>query len=266
MRKAPLSYVIQADVNVPVVPPPVLHRRPHSDEHGSVEGELVARLDHTSPLYRDDNQQVYHHLEEATRSTIYSATLKPYQRRKDGRAAYLALISQHAGDDKWEKELKEQENLMKTRVWKGNSNFSLEQFIDQHRAAFISMQQCSEHVPFQLPDEHTRVCYLMDGIHCNDAEIQAALAAIRMDTVGPNAKRNHFENAATFLLPTCPVAKKRKSNNGNRTASISGVKSDTGAKPSVGKTGVELRYFKKHEYCQLTDEQKWNSRNGGQRM
>lgn len=114
VRKAPLSYIIRGHVNVDPVAPPLLHRRPHSDEHGSVEGELIARLDHTSPLYRDDNQQVYHYLEEATRSTIYSATLKPFQRRKDGRAAYLALISQHAGDDKWEKELKEQETLMKT--------------------------------------------------------------------------------------------------------------------------------------------------------
>ena len=266
VRKAPLSYIIRENVNVDPVPPPLLHRRPHSDMHGSVEGELIARLDHTSPLYRDDNQQVYHLLEEATRSTVYSASLKPFQRMKDGRAAYLALIAQHAGDDKWEKELKEQESLMKSRVWKGNSNFSLERFIDQHRAAHISMQQCAEHVPFQLPDEHTRVRYLMDGIQCNDAELQAALAAIRMDTVGPNAKRNNFENAAAFLLPTCPVAKKRKSNNTNRTATISGVGAEAGTKAGVGKTGVELRYYKKAEYKQLSEEQKvelkeWRAKN-----
>ena len=98
----------------------------------------------------------------------------------------------------------------------------------------------------------------MEGIQCSDAELQAALAAIRMDNVGPNAKRNNFELAATFLLPTCPVAKKRKSNSSNKIASISGVGGDTGTKvkPSVGKTGLEFRYYKKGEYKRLSEEQR----------
>ena len=49
--------------------------------------------------------QINYDLEEATRGTQYAATLKPYQRAKNGRAASNALISQHAGKDKWEKEL-----------------------------------------------------------------------------------------------------------------------------------------------------------------
>ena len=58
-------------------------------------------------------------------------------------------------------------------MWKGQSNFSLEKFIAQHRNAFISMEQCAEHVAFQLPNERTRVAYLLDGIQCNDAPLQA---------------------------------------------------------------------------------------------
>ena len=157
VRKAPLAYVIRDDAVVAVPGPPLAHHQPHSNEHGSVEGELIARLSHTHPIFRDDNKMVYDHLEVATCSTIYAASIKPFQRTKNGRSAYQALISQHAGEDKWEKELKQQESFMKSRVWKGNSNFSLEKFIEQHRAAYISMQQCSLHVTFQLPDEHTRV-------------------------------------------------------------------------------------------------------------
>ena len=159
----------------------------------------MARLSHNPPVYRDDNKAVYDYLEAATHSTIYASSLKPFQRAKDGRGGYFALIQQHAGVDKWEKELKSQETLLKTRVWKGNSNFSLDKFIKQHRAAFISLQQCSEHVPFQLPDEHTRVRYLLDSIQCLDAELQASIAAIRKDADGPGAMRNNFESAATFL-------------------------------------------------------------------
>ena len=64
---------------------PLAVNQPHSMEHGSVEGELVARAAHTHALYRDDNSVVYHHLEEATRGTSYAASTKPFQRGKDDR-------------------------------------------------------------------------------------------------------------------------------------------------------------------------------------
>jgi len=257
VRHAPLAYVIRADAEVPAIAPPLMRNQPHSAVHESIEGEMIARLSHDSPMFRDDNARVYHFLEEATRTTVYGASLKPFQRSKHGRNAYLALISQHAGADKWEKELKQQESFMKSRVWKGNSNFSLEKFIEQHRAAFISMQQCAEHVAFQLPNETTRVRYLTDAIQCQDAALQAALAGIRVDNE-PTGMRNDFESAVTFLLPVDPVAKKRKGNGGEGNfANISSANgSNPGPKKSTGKTGVELRYYKKEEYRRLSDEQK----------
>ena len=100
-----------------------------------MEGDLIARAAHTHARFRDDNSVVYYHLEEATRGTSYAASIKPFQRGKDGRAAWKALTSQHAGKDKWEAEIKCQEQLLHTRVWKGQSNFSLENFISQHRNA-----------------------------------------------------------------------------------------------------------------------------------
>ena len=128
------------------MPPPQSVNQPHSTEHGSVEGELVARAAHTHALYRDENSVVYYHLEKATRGTSYAASIKPFQRGKDGRGAWKALTSQCAGQDKWEAEIKHQEQLLLTRVWKGQSNSSLENFISQHRNAFVSMQASAEHV------------------------------------------------------------------------------------------------------------------------
>ena len=103
---------------------------------------------------------------------------------------------------------------------------------------------------------------MIDNIQCNDAELQASLAAIRMDKTGPNAKRNNFENAVQFLLPSDPVAKKRKLNNNNpnnnANAQISLVDGNTDGKlkPSIGKTGVHFRYYKGEEYKTLSNEQK----------
>ena len=67
---------------------------------------------------------------------------------KEERGAWKSLTSQYAGQDKWEAEIKHQEQLLHTRVWKGQSNFSLENFISQHRN--INSQMNTEELNFYL--------------------------------------------------------------------------------------------------------------------
>jgi hypothetical protein len=259
VRMIPLAYVIREDVAVPGAAPALLAGQPHSDEHGSAEAELVARAQHNHALYRDDNANVYYKLEEATRTTAYAASIKPFQRTKNGRGAFQALTNQYAGQDKWEAELKKQDDLLHTREWKGQSNYTLERFVQQHRTAFVSMQSCAEYVEYQLPTEHTRVGYLLDGIQCNDAGLQAAMASIKLDTTPVTGKRNDFELAATHLLPYDPVAKKRTGTNKRGAGDISDTTgadvSSFGAKEGIGKTGVHLRYHKDDEYATLNRDQ-----------
>ena len=263
-RTIPLVYVIRTTVAVPAQAPTLLAGEPHSNEHESVEGELVARASHSHPLYRDDNKTVYHHIEEATRSTVYAASIKPFQKKKDGRSAWLAIRSQYAGNDKWEAELKKQELLIHTAIWKGQSSFALESFVSQHRNAYVSMVQCAEHVKYQLPNQHSRVGYLLTGIQNSDAGLQAAMASVNTDD-GPKGKRNDFEAAAAHLLPYDPVAKRRatgKRASGDVSAAEAGNSQGDGkvssakGKPSIGKTGVHLRYYKPAEFRNLTKEQK----------
>lgn len=176
----------------------------------------------------------------------------------------MVLLGQYAGNDKWEAEIKIQEAVLHTRTWKGQSNFSLESFISQHRNAYVSMEACAEHVQYQLPNQHSRVSFLLDVIQNNDAGLQAAIASVRSDD-GPNGERNDFEAAATHLLPYDPVAKKRLSGTKRGAgiiATVSHMAEDdqtpitTGSKPSVGKTGVHLRYHKKQVYNKFSQEQK----------
>ena len=94
-RMIPLAYVIEIDPQVPGPAPTLAPNQPHSTEHGSVEGELIATASHTHALFRDDNSVVYYHLEESTRGTSYAASIKPFQRGKDGRGAWKALTSQY---------------------------------------------------------------------------------------------------------------------------------------------------------------------------
>ena len=80
----PLAYVIHEHANPPGAAPPHANSQPHSEEHGSVEMDMIMHASHDHALFREDNAKVYFKLEEATRSTMYAASIKPYQRTKNG--------------------------------------------------------------------------------------------------------------------------------------------------------------------------------------
>jgi hypothetical protein len=275
VRTIPLAYVTRLVAAVPAIGAQAAGT-PHSTDHGAIEMELIARASHGHPLFREDNSAMYYKIEEATRGTPYAASIKPFQRTKDGRGAWFALLSQYAGKDKWEAEIKCHEKLLHTGEWKGQSNFTLERFIAQHRNAHVSMQAAAEHVTYQLPNEYSRVGYLLDAILCNDAGLQAAMASIKTDQTA-NGLRNDFEASATHLLPYDPVQKKRSDHAGGKRAAAdisdtTGEEANVisfGTKKGTGSTGVSLRYHTKAEYKSLTDEQQdelrvWRkARNGG---
>ena len=277
IRKIPLAYVIRDEVAVEAINNcPRMADCPHSTKHGSIEDELIARASHGHPTYREDNQAVYYHLEEATRSTPYAASIKPFQRARNGRAAWLALSGQYAGVDKWEAEIKKHEQFLHTRKWKGQSNFTLERFIAQHRNAFVMMSAAAEHVAYQLPNEHSRVGLVLDNIECSDAGLQAAMASVRTDSAAAGGLRNNFELMAAHLLQYDPVQKKRAAQGdkraaaeiSNTTGEESANVSSFGTKKGIGKTGVHLRYHQAEEYKALSKAQaqelrEWRESTGG---
>ena len=135
--------------------------------------------------------------------------------------------------------------------------------------AYHGLQLCSEHVTCTVPDERTRVGFLADAMkECNDADVKAALANIRLQDTA-QGMRNQFEKAVTHLLPTDPVKSKKKRTNAD-ISSVADVGSakftpgrkgkqkgkKVGFKPTVGKTGVELRHHLKPEFLKLNDDQK----------
>jgi hypothetical protein len=263
VRSIPLIYVTRENEAVPVAISPLAAGQPHSVEAGSVEEELIARASHNHPLFREDNGLVYFKLEAATRGTSYAASIKPFQRARNGRGALEALLTQFAGDDKWDAEIKKQESLLHTRVWKGQSNYGLEKHCAAHRHAYVQLQAASEHIEYQLPNEHSRVGYLIDSIQNNDPGLQAGLANVRSDK-GPEGMRGDFETMVAHILPYCPVTKKRTAGSKRDHADISvtfaeGESADIssfGSKSGVGKTGVHLRFHKHKEYQTLNNDQK----------
>ena len=250
IRTCPLLYVIKDNADVPNEVDDRLTPGCTYGQSGSILDELaIARLTHTDPLFKSDNAMFYSLLEEATIGTVYSSTVKPHARGKNGRAAWLSMVSSHAGQDKWEQMQKDKMKFIMNTKWNGRT-YSLEKFTGIHRTAYVQLEEASSHVNFQLPTEHTRVGYLIDNIQNNDPDLRAALASIRINT---NNMREDFEAAVTFLLPVCPYAKHRSSNSEKRGAHI-GDATLKGKKHS--QTGVDLRWHNKVEYAKLSKEQR----------
>ena len=89
-------------------------------------------------------------------------------------------------------------------------------------------------------------------------DFQAAMANIKTDN-DLEGMRNNFEATAAHQLPYDPVAKKRSGGQKRGSAQISSLMVPSSAikkKPSIGKTGVHLHYYKTGEYRNLSNEQK----------
>ena len=117
---------------------------------------------------------------------------------------------------------------------------------------FTNMQTTQlTHVEFQVPNDHTRVTYLIDSIGNQDAALQAAVASIRQNI---KQIRDDFEKAAVVLLHVDPYAR----DNANK-KTVSFQISALGLSKKIGRgesTGVDLRWYKANEYVKVISEKK----------
>ena len=245
----------------------------YSTEHGSVRAELNARALHDEEGYEEDNALVYEKLEIATRGTKYSASIQPFKRGLDGRGAYLAIVANHLGNDKWTIELDKHYAILSASVWKGTGNVTLETFIATHRKSYECMASAALHVDYQLPNELTRVRYLLTGILCADPKLQAAMSRAETDA----DINGNFEATAACIVLKDPVAT-RLARNKRGAGQISTVDASTqeadiaalNIKSGTGpKTGVHLRFFDPEEYHTLSYAEKdelrlWRKSDAGQ--
>ena len=110
-----------------------------------------------------------------------------------------AIVSQHTGNDVWEKRIKHSDEYIIQKSWTGQTCQTLVAHIDRHPQVYVDLNEVDDHVSHQITSERTRVSYLMNSINSKDAEVMAGFAAIRQDDAG---MRGDFESAVIFLSPT----------------------------------------------------------------
>ena len=161
-------------------------------------------------------------------------------------------MTHNLGSAKWEKLVEAAESVLNQRIWNGkNSRYPLKLHIARHREAFNDMERASDHIPFIPPNETSRVRYLLTSIQTQDATLCSCKTSIQAD----DQKKHDFELAADFILTNMP------SNKSSQPHRIAGINTKRGGKRKgkvkVGpKTGVELRFYKKKEWFELTEEQR----------
>jgi len=153
VRNAPLVYVVRAGAIVPAVPPPLQVGKPHSEQHGSIEGDLIGCMTHNHALFKVDNGAVYDMIETSTRGSDVTSSIAPFRKTRDGRGALNALKSQHTRKAVYYRLAKEAEQMLSNKVWNGNTSTSLASHMGAQRKVSISMQECADHVPVGVPNE-----------------------------------------------------------------------------------------------------------------
>ncbi len=202
---SPLDYIVRAIAAVNATPPTYQMGDPHSVKTASIDSNLTACMPHNHPLYKVDKGAVFDMIESTVRGHNVAATIALFGCARDGHGALLALQSQHAGKAIYDQLVKEAENLLKNRQWSGTTSATLSQHMGLHWKVFITLSECAEHIPVEVPNDCTCVTYLLDLFTTIDPSVLAAIAAVHQDDAN---KQVSFENALTFLAPTCPVAAK----------------------------------------------------------
>lgn len=241
----PIAYVLREISAVPPEADDELKENRYYGESGSYVEELIARLPHTGPIYGSDNSRVFVKIAEAVKGTTVESTVKSYARTRDGRGAFLALISNHAGEIKYRSLYKKTMHFLQNIKWTGNQ-YPLETHVSKHRKAHDQVEECTQHMACQDVGDEQKVEYLLDSVTCGNQAIQATLANIRSDRV----KRGDFESSASSLIEVDPY--KKRSTPGKPNANVSAIDYGSGR----GTTGVDLRWHPRKEFLALPDKQK----------
>ena len=253
VANVPLAYVIRQEADAPNPLPALIQDKPWSVGKTSVVEEQIAHFPHEGPAYDADNAQVFNLLATALGGTSAMASITRYQRNRNGRQAYLDLVTHNMGSAKWEKTIESAENVLSSRIWNGkNSRYPLKIHIARHREAHNDLVRASHQVTYVAPNETSRVRYLLASIQTSDPTICSAKTTIQADP----AKKDDFEAAADFIITVAPQPKPQQGRHHRISALRSGNKNKRGKIRTGPKTGVEVRFYRRNEWSKLSrDEQ-----------
>ena len=242
-RKIPLAYVIRKNVDI----------APDANRFPTVQDEMIAGAPHflvnakgvrePDPFYLVNREKVWDTISRMTRKDVSWTYVKPAQKTRDGRMAYLGIYNHYLGPQHADNMANLAEDKLKNTVYNGEKRrWDSRKYVNTHKQQHSVLEGLMEH-GYNGIDPRSKVRYLLDGIKTNQFD------AVKTRIMSEERLRSDFDSCVTLYQDNIRQTSKTT---GNLTVNIS----------SMNKTGkhkfevVEDRYYTKDEYASLTPEQK----------
>ena len=190
----PLSYLIRANAD--------------GDgrlEYETIDEELVGSVKLYGTYYRKDNGDFFTFLRKLTAGGTGENTVKKFEKMKDGRGAWLALILLMEGAAGLAMQRKGLHAKNESLQYSGKGTMTLPKLVDQKIWIFSTLEKAGETVA-----ETTQVQDLLKSVTAPHMDVAKKVIE------GDEVKLNSFQAAAQFLVTadynTKPAAQKRRVN------------------------------------------------------
>jgi hypothetical protein len=130
-------------------------------------------VSHVYNLYQSDNTALFQLIDRAVISHQSSVirhdvavTIAPFRRTQNGRAAYRAIVNQHAGRHVWDMG-QEHQGCARCATYKDVEWYYIHHSPSahiEHRKAFIQLTKAAEHTLAEVPNSRQRVTNLLDSM------------------------------------------------------------------------------------------------------
>ena len=165
-RKIPLAYIIRKDEMLPVDDGTV--------SYPTIQDEMIARAPHFTlsptnvripdPTYLINREKVWDIIAKITREHSCWTYVKPAQRTRDGRMAFLNLQQHFLGPNNVDNMATLAEDKLKSTVYNGEQRrWDFERYVNVHKQQHSIMEGLVEH-GYTGIDPQSKVRFLLDGI------------------------------------------------------------------------------------------------------
>lgn len=254
--KIPLAYVIRNDLDVkPEATDP-------STNYASRQAELIARApilinnnDIDGPknqTFKSDNDAVWDHLAELTRSLDCWTYVKPAQRTRDGRKAFFNLKNHYLGKNNVDNLSTQAEQRLQALSYSGETRrWNMEKYVRAHMDQHNILQGLVEY-GYSGIDERSKVRHLLNGIKTS------TLDSVKAQVMSSAELRVSFEDTVNLFNDF--IAQNRAlQDKGGRERTVASMRTQQGGmndEEIEADMSVEDRYYKKTEYDKLSPAKK----------
>ena len=245
VTKIPLAYVIRAneDVQPEAADPP--------DGYDSVQEEMIARAPILDPAgnhtatFLSDCQRVWEKIAEIMRDHDCWTYVRPAQRSRNGRLAYLGLYDHYLGENNVDTMSTRTESRLEKTTYSGEKrNWNFEKYVKVHADQHAILEGLVDY-GYAGIDERSKVRHLLKGIRTDKLDTIKS-------TIMANAQYRSDLSACVNLFKTFLEQMENKAGTPNlQVAAI-----HQGSNDHYTDLNVEDRYYKKGRYDQLTGAQK----------